>query len=225
MAYEVNISSQEYADYIHSIDATRDIINPIVVAFHSAGFIGSILTLATVFKNKAFTEPCFICYQAIAVSELIYTFARAVGYMFSLYPVRLSKYLFTSWIRYVACVYALDAFAYYNIILSTFLSLQRAFACFLPTKFHYVNRRWLCVAVCVVPFIVMFAFLSPPIFLTRVYWNEEENRYDYTDPPSTSNSYKTYMTVLLYIHFGFIACVAISSALAIAGMLKAAAHR
>lgn len=76
------------------------------------------------------------------------------------------------------------------------------------------------------PFCLVLALGSPPVFLSEVVWDEQQNRYILAErPEKDQKSYDIYTNFVMSFHLGLGIAVMISSALAIGGMLKAAAHR
>lgn len=223
----VNTTLFEYVAYNRFTVTLDNVLYPILFTFCIFGFIGSVLTFATLYRNKSFSEPCFICYQAIAVSEICYLLFKSPYYLYQTNKVVYGKDYLWYWSRVVGSNYVTSIFAFYNIFLACFLSLQRAVACFLPTKFSYINNRGLCIAVTIITFLAMVALHSPSAILRQVFWNETEKRYVYEDSPiKISVKYKAYSSFIdHYYRVGLAVTVVVTSALAIAGMLKAAMFR
>src|SRR5262245_3798414 len=65
------------------------------------GILSSILTLATVCRNKDFSEPFFICYQGIAVADLCYAFFSIFDFCYHMHKIDLAKSYPWTWYRHV----------------------------------------------------------------------------------------------------------------------------
>lgn len=144
-----NFTNDPFSHYVDPAEPTHRLIQT------GACFIGvlsSILTLATMIKNKDFSDCCFRCYEAIAVIEIFYCIACGFFTLYDILPKFFKHQLTWVWFREL-CVIFRDCFGDSVTIIIIFLSIHRAIACLWPLKFSRVNKRWLCY------FIIVFSVL------------------------------------------------------------------
>lgn len=211
---------QEYMTFETSRASKVAAIRPVMATL---GIAGSILILITLFKNKGFHEPCFICYKAIAMLSILYGVCEIISPMYRIsdfYYLPLRTYFITdytwSWLRYVGNQ-ALFMFAEDSAVcLVVFLTLQRAAACLLPIKFRSLDDRWMCLLATIFSIVFTFAYSLPAVFWEDV--KLQSGRYALWRSETTA--YRTYLTARNVIRFILVPAVFVSSALAILGLLK-----
>lgn len=119
---------QEYQNYIQFSNNFHLVTGPFLLSMNIVGFLSSVLTLATITRNKEFSEPCFICYQAIAISEMFFLFFDSPSYIYDMNPEKYRRNPYWYWMRDVGSTYMVLPFSEYTMLLTVFLSLQRTVA-------------------------------------------------------------------------------------------------
>lgn len=142
--------------------------NIIQLSFWSLGIFSTILTLFTLIKNKHLSEPCFICYQGIAVYELFTVVFNGIYYFYGLDSGYASKYIGVL-MRDLVAQTVWDSLVHPPIVLTIFLSLQRASACLFPQKFSHFNSPKINFRVTVGTFLILAlgAIPRPFVFLSN----------------------------------------------------------
>lgn len=188
--------------------------------------IGSVLTLGTICRNKQFSDPCFICYRAIAVLIFIYAFQNHFFYLVRYKPQVTANYI-VPWLEAIP-LRGLQ----YSVVdgarwLMVFLSLQRAIACLLPTKFHLISGRRVCLVVTIGTILVTTALRGQYFFDKSVIWNNVTGTYSRVyNSFHYSKYFQTYNSIYSEYYMAIEGlAILISSLLAVAGMLKAASSR
>jgi hypothetical protein len=213
--YQLYIKAyNDFNQFVISQRRVRGIIN---FTFGIFGIFGSLMTVATLYKNKNFESNCFIVYQCIAISNLFYMIVNNV--LLGLYNANLFHYsaIASLVIRRIS-IFA-NVNAYFTGLLIIFLSVERAVACLLPTKYHYLERRWIYIAViigsllfsCVLGLPAFFQYsyifnLATGIYLPVLSWSHEaDNIYN-----ATTQYYSIIEAAL----------VLMSTVLSVAGLIK-----
>lgn len=195
------------------------------------GIIGYILLFSTMIKNSAFSDPCFICYKGIFIISPIYSISEFVVSLYRLH-VELFVYLplttyfrenfFFSWFRQIGCnaFYIFSLHVTYDLII--FLSFQRGVACIMPSKLKYLNQKWICLSFTLFTIISKFLYCLPMVIAQNILWNPEKRRYNLVPPTSTYIIYEKFISYIFIIQA---VALMIGSIFAIAGFLKANAHK
>lgn len=186
------------------------------------GVIGSILILFTLMRSKELSEPCFICYQAIAWMELIYCAVSLPmmwdyisGYYYEYYVYGFRWYLINF---YYAVTFCLNC----TICgLMSFLSIQRTVASLIPAKFNLVEGKRLCIGFTVIFLLFNIGIWAPEINSNEVYRKDNNSTY-------TTKSYqywKDYKPYTMYYRLALTVILTVTTVTAIIGMIKATVIR
>lgn len=184
------------------------------------GLLSSLLTLLTIYGNDHFSEPCFVCYIAVAVSEFIYTITYAFSRWATLNGLFTSSY---SWARFSKDRQPLfDVSVSATTILIVFLSLHRAVACLLPNKYYWFNTKRVCVGVVIFAYVASAFHAVPQLFAYDYKTDNETGRFAAIYSQfGLSQAYITYATVIDTYRLVQGLAHFVSSTLAIIGMLRA----
>lgn len=160
----VQAANSEYQTFLR----LKDIIEyPILVFLCLLGIIGSAFTLGTLCFNKAFSEPCYICYQAIAIFEMNIALGFGFNAIYKLFSSMVRSYTW-QWTEEIAIRLFLDPFRESVSALTICLSAGRVVACFWPNKYHIINKREIYYAEVVVIILLFAAVDFPHMILTSV---------------------------------------------------------
>lgn len=210
----------DYSKYQTSFESVTDQVN---LVFNILGILSSFLTLLTVFRNDSFTEPCFVCYQAIAwfsgslasVQATYYWSRLNKGYAGSSYAWQV--YLIV--LRQPLATF----FEYSSVAVTVALNLHRAVASLTPMIYRKVNKRSVCYLVIVVAPLLSSAFAVPRAFRGEPAWNNATNVYtEVTTVFGKGPGYTMFNQAKETFRLIQAVAVSSSSALAIVGMLRAA---
>lgn len=192
------------------------------IAVSILGLFSSIFTMATICKNAHFAEPCFICYQAIAVSEFFYAIINILYYWSEVVPSASADYTYI-WLDAILGRPLATCCENMTFVLVVFLSLQRAVACLIPTKYHLVSTQTICLSVVIVSSCVSAVYAAPELFAYNVVWVNATDCYDYEDSLFRNGAfYQAYEHyVRNVVRIAQAAAVFMSSLLAIIGILQA----
>lgn len=188
------------------------------------GILSSILTLATICRNKNFSDPCFICYKALAGFEFLYAMCNAIDFFFVLNDHLMKSYAWT-WLDSVVTAF-LNPILNCSILVIVFLSLHRAVACLIPQKFHKMDNEFVCYGVAIGVILASVAFFAPALSSAGnvVWWNDHyiaPLNGDFWD----NINYDLYVKFLNNYRLVQATAIFGSSTLAIVGMLKAVVLR
>lgn len=187
------------------------------------GILGSILILFTLMKNKNLSEPSFMCYQTIAWIESVYClFAIPIMYDQGVGAApKLYQHNFYEWSYLINRIAypLLDLFGSITYCLISFLSIQRAVACLIPTKYDYFDGKRVCLGVIIGFVLINAIFWVPQLFGVRIFFNNQRNRYDKSYdliPDAYFEALEMYRLVLAVI-------IGATTVAAIVGILRATA--
>lgn len=193
----------------------------------AVGFLGDILVLATICRNKEFQANSFWVHRIVAMLNLVNTpFKTGLGGLSQIYVDRMfSSYTFFIFIEIVATTVS-QIVGFIVTFLIAFLSINRTVATLLPTKFYLINR-WQ-VLVGVLFSIVGLACLSyiPYIFANEIVFDPSNKHYALVQ--SKFGKTQFYLNFQIFID-KFLYCRAIVQIVAmifsVGGMLRARALR
>lgn len=216
-------------DYQNRLDAYLLLRNnwnyyrmPFFIATASLGLISSILILCTFLKNKTFSDPCFVCYQGYAISELVYQIYLIIFYAFKLNE----KYLQSNgwcWTANVLLDMSLvNLSVHYSSIVIIFLSVHRVVGCLWPQKHHLLDSKTLCRIVTIGTFFIFVPTAIPQAFGSVCVLNNSTQLWGST---YTNDGYKQYSSVLSWFRSSQGIVITVTSALAVGGMVKTALFR
>lgn len=193
-----------------------------IFAFYLIGIISSFLVLITLIGNASFSEPCFICYQGVGVSELVVTIDLAISRWASLNGLYSSTCGWSLFNEYRQPI--LDFSQSFTGILIVFLSLQRAVACLIPNQYYLWKRKIVCTGVTIGGFLFSAAFVCPQLFAYN-YACAQNQTAPFPLPEfnnfGNSSEFRIYYKTLDCYRLAQSIAHLVSSTLAICGMLKA----
>lgn len=220
-----SIDPAELAAYKHVTGIINIISNSYNFAGSILGVISSILTLMTISGNPHFNAPCFVCYEALAVSEIIYC---AIGQVPKIWfdivnQSVANNYVWAFWVKVISPA----VFSYFlnvDTFLISFLSVQRFIACIIPSKYHLVNTRGICLGITIAIYLISVPYITPTIMGVTVVWRNNSQIYVPTPTEfGTSSTYKQYNYFMAQFRTVQGVIVLVTSIMAIVGMLKASA--
>lgn len=219
------IDPVELAAYKDAIAKLNLFNNPFQFFGAIVGVISSILTLMTISGNPHFNAPCFVCYEALAISELIYcAIGQAPKFWFEIVNQTLAyDYVWVFWVKVISPAvfsYLLNV----DTFLISFLSLQRFVACTVPSKYHLVNTRGVCLGVTIAIYLLSVPYIAPTIMGVTVIWKNQSQIYvSVASDFGKSETYKEYNDFMVQFRTIQGVIVLVTSVMAIYGMLKASA--
>lgn len=120
-------------------NASSFVVGIICLFLTIIGFPGQFLILGTISRNKNFKAKCFWIHRIAAALEIIYT-PFTVGYAYGLiYRDEMVRSYALYWFCQRSIVIS-NVLANIVDLITKFLSIERAIATLLPTKFYLVDR-------------------------------------------------------------------------------------
>lgn len=186
-----------------------------------SGIIGNIFLFVTLYKSDAFTNPVFICYNALGLSGLVhavYSF-YITGWNILVTQPYIRAYLISSytlfWMRQIGISSLAIAGRNWGIYLVVFVRLQRAAASLAPRWFRYISNKKACITVSVLAGLIALAMQVRFVFLRRLVVTN--GHYALGTP---LKALQDYSRILLYNNLAVVPLILVSSALAIIGLMK-----
>lgn len=201
------------------------ITSAINITFCFVGVIGGILSLINLIKNKVFPEPCFICYQTLAATQLNYSIIKCTKYLFPLNG-NLQRFYFWSYWRFILSEFLTFVISDADSVIIAFLSLQIFLACSSPRIFQYTNRTSVYVAVIIFGYIFFsLPAYTPFLFSYEIYWRNDVNEYVWRYHKLQLYKVEIYWAFIRIFMLTNAAIAIISSLMAIVGATKAVIRR
>lgn len=132
------------------------------------GFISAVLTLITLRSDKYFKSISYFYFRLISIFEIFLMFHLlslgmirvATDYYFKLYA--------WFWFNTVIGSNTANFFPSCVDILTIYLSIERATACLAPTKFKYINKKYVAYGICMFSVVISALFYIPMCFARTV---------------------------------------------------------
>lgn len=211
-----------YNDYISLRNNWNDFRISLFLVSYCFGVISSFLTLATFYRNKTFSDPCFACYQGCALSELVYQIIYIIFYSYKLNERKLTSNAWCWTINAMLDTTICNLSVNYTSILVIFLSIHRAIGCLLPQKYYLLDSRKLCLGVTIGTFLIFIPTAIPQAFAMQCSFDNKTLLYSSS---SVNNDYKIYSNTLSWFRSVQGIAITVTSTLAVIGMVKTALFR